>query len=1006
MEFEFDLSEIYDNLENLELNLLDFNRQIDEGKINTDGIHTSFRFAHNLKGTLALIQKNLCSTIIHAVESNFDLIRKGKQQISIKLIEKSLAAIDLIRDFVDNDFEDDNEAKKIIDQLNILANQPVEKKKQTNSFTEFELTEQQNVDLQIFVNDGQNIILVEKLIKSDISEEFYTSMPIFEDINQIGKIIAIYPAFKNINKITEEIVLRILFATKLSTEDLEYVIFDPFRQITIEKQVQFAQNTKTSIACNNKRHKYNFLVLVPNFIERAKITNVLCEQFCCFTVISLSELEEALHFSKQENHSFLYFYSSDKSVYNKPEFHSIFNDLNAFYQKKSYPQCTIIEDFENIPDINSAVAQKQKITLSKPDIEDFLSSANEIIENLEHNIIELEKTKSDKNILEIFRLIHNLKGDAAFVSLQSISDYAHHLENLYVQLKNKEISVNEDIAQLLLQANDFIKNAITTLSRDHINIITQEDVDLLQEKIYATTGKMKLEKKPEITDTKEKVFLIQIEEFTFMITEALKTIKENPASKSMMLRALQNLVKAAKYKDIQQIKIAGENCLLLVENNDFENLAANINNILLELNKYKDIIYQKNSLNSSDLKENNTAKTTDSNIEFSEIKTMRINEQKVDKFYNLVGELIIARNSYDFYLSSLKHNQNIQIKPFRDNLHLFSRLISELQSEVNSMRMIPLNRITQKFNRVIFDIAKSQNKLIEFRSYGVDTEIDKKVAEILSEPLVHIIRNSCDHGIEIPQKRKQNGKPETGIIELNAKREGSNLILNISDDGAGIDSQRLINKAVQMGFDISIYNEETILNLIYEAGFTTKQQVTGLSGRGVGMDIVKTTLERLNGTVNVSSVIDKGTTITLTVPISIGVNKALMVQSDNQIYAFPFESILKTLKLHSSKIIRLFDRWAFHYKDEIIILSKITNLLNHKADEIDLKEKIGDTEINIILLKTKQGKIGVLVDKLHSNMELAVKPLPIELEALNQFSGVSILGNGKVILMVNPDKIV
>jgi len=1004
MDFEFDFSEMFENLENLELNLLDFNKQLDDGKVNTDGIHTSFRYAHNLKGIFALVQKNVCSSIIHAVESNFDLIRKGKEQISTKLIEKSLAAIDLVRDFIENEYEDENEAQKVIEQLNLIFKGQNFKQNKTNAFTDIELDAAQLANLQKLANYDFDIYLVEKLVKSDISEEFYNSMPILENILQIGEIIAVRPSYLKIQKVTDEIVLKILFATKCTVEELEYIVFDPFRKIYVEKEIENA--TAVNTPANKASNTSNFLLYVPNFVERAKISQKLNHKFCCFSIVSLQEVIDAFQFSKNENTPFTFFFSTDSNIYENQQFIECFQEINNYYKNKSIPVCTIVDDLNHIPDANIATAKPAKLEQSKQDIEDFLSSANEIIEDLEKNIIELEKTKSDKNILEIFRLIHNLKGDAAFVSLQTISDYAHNLENLYVQLKNKELIINQEITNLLLESNDFIKNAITTLNRDHINIITQEDVRNLQDKIYTVSGKTKLEQKPEITDTKEKVFLLQIEEFTFMIKEGLKHIHETDASKGMVSRALQNMIKASKYKNAIEIQTASENTLEIIKSGNIDNLQGFITNIFEALENYKENIYKTYSTKEQKPQQTTDVKPTETTVELTEIKTMRINEQKIDTFYNLVGELLIARNAYDFLLNDAQQTQALQVKAYRDNLHLFSRLISNLQSEVNTMRMLPISRITQKFNRVIFDIAKSQNKTIEFRAYGVETEVDKKVAELLSEPLIHIIRNACDHGIELPLKRSQNGKPETGIIELNARREGGNLILKITDDGAGIDKQKLISKANQIGFDISRYNDESILNIIFEAGFSTKQQVTGLSGRGVGMDIVKTTLERLNGNVQVQTEIEKGTTIILTVPISIGVNKSLLVESENQLYALPFESILKIVKLADTKIKLMYDRFVFHFRDEVIVLSQLSNLLHQKQENISLKNKIRDVEQNILLLKTSQGKIGVIVDKLHSNMELIVKPLPVELAGLDKFSGVSILGNGKVVLMINPEKIV
>ncbi|MBF0233382.1 MAG: chemotaxis protein CheW, partial [Desulfamplus sp.] len=356
----------------------------------------------------------------------------------------------------------------------------------------------------------------------------------------------------------------------------------------------------------------------------------------------------------------------------------------------------------------------------------------------------------------------------------------------------------------------------------------------------------------------------------------------------------------------------------------------------------------------------------------------------------------------------------------KENLHLFSRLTNDVQHGVISLRMIPVRGIFQKFSRVVRDISRKQNKMIEMMTDGEDIEIDKKVADVLSDPLIHLIRNSCDHGIETPVERKRAGKPEKGTLLLKASREGANIVIRINDDGRGINREKLLEKAVQQGLEFSSVNDPGLLDMIFIPGLSTSEKITDVSGRGVGMDVVKTTILSLGGTVSVMSEQGAGTQLTLTIPTSMGIDTVLLVEVSGNSYAIPINYIMETLKVTSKTFISAGEQMMFYYRGEVLSAYFLSELLNsdgsdgsdgsHIVGQAETRESVAervntDKEISMVIIKTSKDRYGVIIDRFDKNMEIAVKPLPDMLSHLDVISGISILGDGRVLLVINPEQL-
>ncbi|KPA15990.1 chemotaxis protein CheA [Candidatus Magnetomorum sp. HK-1] len=388
-------------------------------------------------------------------------------------------------------------------------------------------------------------------------------------------------------------------------------------------------------------------------------------------------------------------------------------------------------------------------------------------------------------------------------------------------------------------------------------------------------------------------------------------------------------------------------------------------------------------------------------------QTMRIDESKLEQFTNVVGELLIARNSYDYLLNQIQHGEkklDEGLKLLKDNLYQLSGLTNEIHHGVMSLRMVAVRGLFSKFNRIVRDISRRQQKPIAMITEGNDIEIDKKIADLLFDPMVHLVRNSCDHGIESPAARVKNGKPEQGKVCLKASQEGSMLIIRIIDDGKGMDRQKLFNKGIKAGLDLKSPEDDAVLDVIFLPGMSTKEKVTDISGRGVGMDVVKTAIQELGGNIQVKSEDDKGSEIILSIPMRMGINETLIVESGGDPYAIPIDFIAETMKIPPTSIRSAGSQHIFYYRGEVVPVMWLNKILNGGKDFAKNLDNQG--EIALVILETHDHKYGLVVDQLNRNMEVAIKPLPDNLDSIDVVSGVSIMGDGKVFLVLNPDKFV
>jgi two-component system chemotaxis sensor kinase CheA len=382
--------------------------------------------------------------------------------------------------------------------------------------------------------------------------------------------------------------------------------------------------------------------------------------------------------------------------------------------------------------------------------------------------------------------------------------------------------------------------------------------------------------------------------------------------------------------------------------------------------------------------------------------SIRVSQDKLDNMMNMISELLIAKNAFMHIAAKLNAEYDLpeMSKEVKRVGFSINRVSDELQNAIMSMRMIEVKTVFQKMPRIIRDISQSTGKKMELIMEGESTEIDKTIVEQISDPIVHLIRNAADHGIENPEDRRKKGKSETGRITLRAYNKNKHVYIEIEDDGKGMDVQVLKKKAIEKGFitieDAEKMTKGQLFNLIFLPGFSTASQITEVSGRGVGMDIVKSNIEKINGNIMIESEVDKGTKMVIQLPLTLAVSRGLTVNVQNETYIIPIDYISETVKIHISDIHEFNEKYFAPLKGDVIGIEWLSKILG--LSDRDMNHE----EVNTVIISNGAEKFGIIVDKLKNEQEFVIKTLEGHLAGIPGISGSTLLGNGQVVLILNP----
>jgi two-component system, chemotaxis family, sensor kinase CheA len=600
------------------------------------------------------------------------------------------------------------------------------------------------------------------------------------------------------------------------------------------------------------------------------------------------------------------------------------------------------------------------MTVSDGDIvQDFLVESYENLDRLDRELVGLEKDPSDRDALaSIFRTIHTIKGTCGFLGFSKLEKVAHAGENLLTRLRDGQLTLNREITTALLGMVDAVRQMLSGIEEKG------EEGERDDTELIATLSR--LQRPPESSEKGE----------TAAVPENASDASASPSSIGDILMQTAGVTQA-------EIQFATKK--------QNEGDPRRLGEILVEQGAVQpaDIV---DALRIQGASRGRTA-ASDS--------TIRIDVGLLDKVMNLVGELVLARNQVLQFASRLKDTGFLAASQ-RLNL-----ITTELQAGVMKTRMQPIGNIWNQFPRTVRDVALGCGKEVAIEMEGKETELDKTIIEAIKDPLTHLVRNSVDHGIELPEDRVKTGKARIGRLILRAFHEGGQVIIEISDDGAGLNVDRLRKKAVERAV-VSVeqaarMTEKEIFNLIFLPGFSTAEKVTKVSGRGVGMDVVKTNVEKIGGTVDIQSSLGQGTTVRVKIPLTLAIIPALVVTCGGDRYAIPQVSLLELVRIKAEQVSKgielVHGAPVYRLRGRLLPLVYLNRELNLTADARSMAQS--DGAVNIVVVQADERRFGLVVDQINDTEEIVVKPLRKQLKTVKTFAGSSIMGDGKVALILD-----
>lgn len=392
-------------------------------------------------------------------------------------------------------------------------------------------------------------------------------------------------------------------------------------------------------------------------------------------------------------------------------------------------------------------------------------------------------------------------------------------------------------------------------------------------------------------------------------------------------------------------------------------------------------------------------------------KSFRVDAESIDLLGDLVGELVVAKNSFPFLAERAERQYGVRdlARELKDRFNVISRIAQDMQSAVMQVQMLPMQQIFQRFPRLVRDLSRRLEKDVELVLEGEQTEADKTVIEVLGEPLTHMVRNSIDHGIELPAQREAAGKAPRGTIRLAARQEGENVIIEVEDDGGGLDPEAIRRKAVSKELisedEAQRLSDQDSLQLIFAPGFSTRDAVSDLSGRGVGMDVVRSTVHRYGGAVSVASEMGRGTRLRLSMPLTMAVSYVMGVEVAGQLFGVPMENIVETVRLPQSAVRRVKQDEAVVLRDQVVPLRRLDRLLMLEAEASERRTRVDanydEPQVSVLVVRHKDGPLGLVVDDFQEGLDVIVKPMEGVLASIRAYAGTALLGDGRVLLVLN-----
>ena len=663
----------------------------------------------------------------------------------------------------------------------------------------------------------------------------------------------------------------------------------------------------------------------------------------------------------------------------------------------------------------------------------FIEESREHLQIINDQLLILERNPKEITIInEIFRSAHTLKGMSATMGYEDLANLTHQMENVLDGIRNNKIHVTTNVLDVLLQSVEYLEEIVYSIAdggdgkKDVSSIVTilnkieTGDLEVELTQLNSESSAVSTESSIDY-DQYEITVLEQSEEQGYCPCELTVKLRKDCLLKSVrvfmvfeILEKMAEVIKTIPSVDIlEEEKFDETFTVTILTKEDLELIKESIYKVS-EVEEVTILKLDVTKLKKDEKATNIVEKEVEMNDVQNEVavtkqvaenlsvqakanqpsnKTIRVNIERLDVLMNLFEELVIDRGRLEQISNELNHNE------LHETVEKMSRISNDLQNIILNMRMVPIDNVFNRFPRMVRQLAKDLGKQVELVILGAETELDRTVIDEIGDPLVHLIRNAIDHGLEMPDLRKEQGKSEEGKIVLKAFHSGNHVFIEISDNGAGINKSKVLNKAIDKGVitreeSISLSDKE-VYELILSSGFSTADTISDISGRGVGLDVVKNTIESLGGSISIDSVEGEGTTFSVQLPLTLSIISVLLTEIGKEKYAVPLSSIIETAIIKKEDILSLHGQQVINFRDKIVPLVFLERLF-----EIP-KEKNEDSLYSLVLVKKGEKLAGLVVDSFIGQQEVVLKSLGNYLSSTFAISGATILGDGQVALIVD-----